>query len=234
MESVEKLYGWDDGKIYFSPDEDTTLCVTDQHQLLDELISVCERYYENNPPHTGEASTESFEPEVPEVVNSTDGTRYDLDDIAEEIFSRSQFDESFGLLNPETGEVIHYTDPAIVGDIEYEALTAEEQKQLKQDEVIPDGWHVLDNISAHESWHFRQRFARTINNPITQNRVLDAIQGKGAFRRFREIVLSDERMAARWNAFRTDCRRRYVLRLLLHEFDVEFPDEIRDILNDGR
>jgi hypothetical protein len=41
-----KLYGWDDGKVYFF-DEETRKewCITDEEELYNRLIKICEEYF---------------------------------------------------------------------------------------------------------------------------------------------------------------------------------------------
>lgn len=46
MRDRPRLYGWDDGKIYFYDDENRKeRCVTDEPQLLGTLTKICQRYF---------------------------------------------------------------------------------------------------------------------------------------------------------------------------------------------
>lgn len=40
------LHGWDDEKVYFWSDEHGEMCVSDDPQLMQELVDACTRYFE--------------------------------------------------------------------------------------------------------------------------------------------------------------------------------------------
>jgi hypothetical protein len=40
-----KLYGWDDGSIYFMDDNHHQWCVTDEKELYDRLVRLCKEYF---------------------------------------------------------------------------------------------------------------------------------------------------------------------------------------------
>lgn len=46
MEDYPRLYGWDDGKVYFYDKDGKERCVTDEPQLLEALIEICQGYFE--------------------------------------------------------------------------------------------------------------------------------------------------------------------------------------------
>ncbi|MBI3990207.1 MAG: hypothetical protein HY347_11400 [candidate division NC10 bacterium] len=41
-----RLYGWDDGKIYFHDEDGKERCVTDEPRLLEILTKICQQYFE--------------------------------------------------------------------------------------------------------------------------------------------------------------------------------------------
>ena len=48
-EEFKKLYGWDDGKIYFMDEEcKKEWCVTDNEELYNQLIEICRKYLKVN------------------------------------------------------------------------------------------------------------------------------------------------------------------------------------------
>ncbi|MDO8140657.1 MAG: hypothetical protein Q6358_04085 [Candidatus Brocadiales bacterium] len=47
-EEFKKLYGWDDGKIYFMDEErKKEWCVTDEKELYNQLIEICCKYFKD-------------------------------------------------------------------------------------------------------------------------------------------------------------------------------------------
>lgn len=49
-EEFKKLYGWDDGSIYFMDENNTQWCVTEEKELYNQLEQLCTDYFKANPP----------------------------------------------------------------------------------------------------------------------------------------------------------------------------------------
>ncbi|MBI2190735.1 MAG: hypothetical protein HYU36_01965 [Planctomycetes bacterium] len=43
------LHGWDDGKVYFSTPEEGERCVSDEPELMRQLIALCKDYFRKHP-----------------------------------------------------------------------------------------------------------------------------------------------------------------------------------------
>jgi hypothetical protein len=99
-----------------------------------------------------------------------------------------------GWLDLHTGQVYDdaETDPAIVG--EDAAIDVDDD---------PDRWLRLERTGSRDGWRDMAAFAE--RQPDTQLRetLLRAIEGKGAFRRFRDIV-DDNGLSETWRSFATD------------------------------
>jgi hypothetical protein len=49
-EEFKRLYGWDDGSIYFMDDHNKEWCVTEEKDLYDRLTQLCTDYFKNKSP----------------------------------------------------------------------------------------------------------------------------------------------------------------------------------------
>jgi hypothetical protein len=102
--------------------------------------------------------------------------------------------EEAGCLDLQTGEIIPAVllDPAYVG--EDAAVDVESE---------PDRWLWLERRDGHEQWSDMADFAARQGNAELRRRLESAIEGKGAFRRFRG-VLDDEDLVSQWRRFSDD------------------------------
>ena len=99
--------------------------------------------------------------------------------------------EVHSYLNLGTGEVIRIVDgiaePAmharIVGDPEY----------LR-----------LDPVSSREQYRWMERYIATVQEPEFRQRLVSAIDGKGAFRRFKDVLMNYPVDRERWFTFRSE------------------------------
>ncbi|KHL04774.1 UPF0158 family protein [Sinomonas humi] len=99
-----------------------------------------------------------------------------------------------GYLDLQTGQVYvdSSTDPMIVG--EDAAIDVEED---------PDRWLRLECTGSPDGWQDMTAFAQRQRDKALRERLERAIEGKGAFSRFRDIVHS-ENLSEQWKAFSTD------------------------------
>jgi len=111
-------------------------------------------------------------------------------------------------MNKRTGEFVGVTDDDEMA-LEVDALDDElpewqseslrkAKEALESDDFVP----LPDRFEVHE-WDIMRRFCSTVENEEHATRLLNAIQGRGAFRYFRDQVrhlgLRDE-----WDRFRDD------------------------------
>ena len=101
-----------------------------------------------------------------------------------------------GFLDLVTGETIpaELTDPAEVG--EDDAVDVE---------AVPDRWLRIDPGDSRDGWQDMATFAEQQRDGGLRERLQRAIQGRGAFRRFRDTV-DDEGLWTQWQSFSTDRR----------------------------
>jgi len=79
---------------------------------------------------------------------------------------------------------------------------------------------AVPRTETKEAYQDMEDFIETVDDPRLQQRLDDAIQGRGAFRRFRGVLEEEPRYLQRWYAFRDAAQRRRALEWL-HSLDVE-------------
>jgi hypothetical protein len=93
-----------------------------------------------------------------------------------------------------TGDVLDEseTDPLLVGEDAAVDVEAE-----------PDRWLFVHLTESREQWLDMEAFAESQHDQDLRERLERAIEGRGAFRRFRDL-LHEEDLEERWNVFSTD------------------------------
>jgi hypothetical protein len=101
-----------------------------------------------------------------------------------------------GYVDLRTGDVWNddATDPMMVGD---DAAIDVEQE--------PDRWLRFERIGPRDGWLDMAAFAERQRDEALRQRLVRALEDKGAFRRFRDLVHA-EHLAEPWNTFSTDRR----------------------------
>ncbi len=116
----------------------------------------------------------------------------DLDELSSLL--EGGIDSSGGWLDRRTGEVLHdeSTDPAMVG--EEHAVDVEED---------PDRWLRVDPAGSRDGWRDMADFGAGLPERRLRAQVERAIEGKGAFRRFKDLV-HREGLAEHWYDYSTE------------------------------
>jgi hypothetical protein len=70
----------------------------------------------------------------------------------------------------------------------------------------PDRYLFVPNEGSHEAWEDMSAFATTVNDPAIRDRLLDAIDGRGAFSRFRRVLEDHETLRAAWYSYSAEAR----------------------------
>jgi hypothetical protein len=125
----------------------------------------------------------------------------DLEQIAEALADQTDYEHHW-LINPHTGEIVFWTvDTGIDG-----------QTPVDLDDLD------LVGIDPLPSWIWYQDmadFAEAISDERAARRLARAIQGRGAFRRFRDELHEEHpELLPAWNAFRDIRARRRAVRWL--------------------
>lgn len=114
-------------------------------------------------------------------------------------------------LDTETGDVVL---------VEPEALTEIEDTER---------YVRVPSVQTQHTFEDMTQFAQSLRNEELQRRVLTALNGKGAFRRFKDTIRSEPAVQKGWFAFR-DARDRDTLLRWLVTLDIQPVDSDGDIL----
>jgi uncharacterized protein UPF0158 len=129
-------------------------------------------------------------------------------DDLESAFERNSPDtESF--LDIAHGNVISIT----VGDPEAPSLKAKVASNISN-------FIRVDPASSREQYRWMERFVGSVTDPQLRERLVMAIDGKGAFRRFKDVLLAYPAERERWFTYRADLLHWHIHNWLL-EREVE-------------
>ncbi len=137
-------------------------------------------------------------------------------DVVDEMDSLSETDTAY--INRRTGELFTVTEEEV--RLVDDGIASEEQLPEWQRESLPKLREVLesedfiplpDKFEIHE-WAIMERFAAALSEPRQSMRLIEALRGRGAFRRFKALV-REWNVEEEWYRFRTDA---------LEEIAIEF------------
>jgi hypothetical protein len=99
--------------------------------------------------------------------------------------------EVHSYLHIETGEVLRVVDG--IADPEMHARIASDSNYMR-----------VDPVSSREQYRWMERFIPMVEEGELRERLTSAIDGKGAFRRFKDVLMSHGPERERWFAFRSE------------------------------
>jgi hypothetical protein len=99
--------------------------------------------------------------------------------------------EVHSYLHLTTGEVLRVVDG--IADPEMHARIASDTSYLR-----------VDPVSSREQYRWMERFIPMVDDPDLRDQLTQAIDGKGAFRRFKDVLMSHGPERERWFAFRSE------------------------------
>ncbi|MFW5921479.1 MAG: UPF0158 family protein [Polyangiales bacterium] len=99
--------------------------------------------------------------------------------------------EVHSYLHLETGEVIRIVDG--IADPEMHQRIMEDSTYMQ-----------IDPVSSREQYRWMERFITTVDDPELRHQLIAAIDGKGAFRRFKDVLMSYPVERERWFTFRSE------------------------------
>ena len=99
--------------------------------------------------------------------------------------------EVHSYLHFDTGEVIRIVDG--VADPAMHSRIMNDRRYIR-----------IDPVSSREQYRWMERFIATVEEPELRRRLANAIDGKGAFRRFKDALMNHPVDRERWFAFRSE------------------------------
>jgi len=146
--------------------------------------------------------------------------KVDLDDIAMTMEFSSSLIESFQYFDTETGRVFTIDD-SVMNDVEEENYEKTEDYPEWMKEMAKDAEAVLDDdrerfkeiprIESHESYKIMESFIATVKDKRIQNILSSAIQGRGAFRRFKDTIAEWPDLQKQWFSYKDNTARQEVI-----------------------
>jgi len=139
--------------------------------------------------------------------------RTNLDELCEAMENSSYENEYY--LDLETGEILFISE--YMDDEETEKLRDRIDEEHDRYEQIP-------RIESHEGYEDMQDFITTVKDEHLVELLEVAINGKGAFRRFKDVLLNYPEERERWFKFKDERRRERALEWL-DDIDVTLSEE---------
>jgi hypothetical protein len=99
--------------------------------------------------------------------------------------------EVHSYLHTSTGEVLRVVDG--IADPEMHTRIASDANYMR-----------VDPVSSREQYRWMERFIPMVDEVDLRNRLAQAIDGKGAFRRFKDVLMAHAPERERWFAFRSE------------------------------
>lgn len=99
--------------------------------------------------------------------------------------------EVHSYLHTSTGEVLRVVDG--IADPEMHTRIASDANYMR-----------VDPVSSREQYRWMERFIPMVDEVELRNRLAQAIDGKGAFRRFKDVLMAHAPERERWFAFRSE------------------------------
>ncbi len=105
--------------------------------------------------------------------------------------------EVHSYLHLATGEVLRVVDG--VADPQMHVRIASDTNYLR-----------IDPVSSREQYRWMERFIPMVENSESRGKLMQAIDGKGAFRRFKDVLMTYGPERERWFAFRSERLRTFM------------------------
>lgn len=87
---------------------------------------------------------------------------------------------------------------------------AEDLDRRRQVAAEPDRFVKIDPASSREQYRWMERFVASVEDPQLRERLLISIDGKGAFRRFKDVLLTYPAERERWFNYRADLLHHHI------------------------
>jgi hypothetical protein len=81
-----------------------------------------------------------------------------------------------------------------------------DEEDRPQPDLEPDRWLEVPNVGSREAWRDMADFIATLDDRSVAERLADAIDGRGAFSRFRRELDRHPELISRWRAFSDECK----------------------------
>ncbi len=128
-----------------------------------------------------------------------------IDEIAEAM--DMTFDESAYYLDLETGQLLPIPSEPFDDDEDSSWLSDEEKDLLsiaREIDAGSDRYARVPDVDASEGYEDMERFTCTVTDPKLREHLEIALDGRGAFRRFKNVLADHPEERERWFAFKNE------------------------------
>ncbi len=116
-------------------------------------------------------------------------------------------------LDLETGDILVFVDGVLEDEQQRAVIVNDEERYIR-----------VDPASSREQYCWMEHFVASIDDETLQERLVIAIDGKGAFRRFKDVLLHYPHERERWFNYRADKLHAYINEWIEErEFVTETP-----------
>jgi len=140
----------------------------------------------------------------------------DLEDIS--IIMDTDRWEHQAYLDTKTGEIIHipieldedniYDDEYISGLPEWEKEMVEEVKGVYEDEE--GRYIIIPERASRDAYETMVEFTKTLDDPNISEKLFDALDGRGAFRRFKNVLSRYPKIEEQWYKYKDELEKQEV------------------------
>jgi hypothetical protein len=128
-------------------------------------------------------------------------------------------------IHKDTGEIISLPDPMHFMDFE-EDLWEPEYSNVQNN---PDDYHAVEQWTTGEAFERMARFADQVRDAGLKKRLLNALDQKKPFQRFRSIVDDAGDYRQEWFQFRDMAQQAYVQQAIEDLNAIDSPDDPEDL-----
>jgi phosphoribosylpyrophosphate synthetase len=156
--------------------------------------------------------------------------KVDIDEIGWYMETQDRFDTEV-FLDLETGEIVA-VDLELLDRVDngepFEELTEWSKEEIKQCEEIlfsdTERYVCIPTIDSYEVYRWMQEFANSVNDVLLKEKLAIALDGKGAFRRFKNVLDNYPEYREKWFKFKREKLNKEIVEWL-HSIGVEPEDK---------
>jgi hypothetical protein len=142
--------------------------------------------------------------------------KVDLDELSLVMDTDRYENEAY--LDTETGDIVYvpielnednvYDDEYVSGLLEWEKETAEDAKLVYEDE--DDRYILIPERTSHDGYDIMVRFAKRLDDSNVSEKLFDALDGRGAFRRFNSVLRKYPKIEKKWFQYKEEMEKQEV------------------------
>lgn len=134
----------------------------------------------------------------------------DFEDVAMAMESHGEMEWCLDL---ETGKVFFVPDDTLTGE--------EDSDLIQRMEANPERYQEIPVLSSSEGHYDMESFTGTVKDPELQRRLGEALKGKGASRRFKDLLVELPEERERWFRFKSERMEQRIREWFVEDLQIE-------------